>query len=102
MKDLNLYAKELVDVVNYLMKKNQLVFSRNNKFIYVNTETIKSMLEKRNYDTVDGKLYLWRELEWIECAEDRFNKRIKIDGENMYAVVIKYSSYSILKSLYLE
>ena len=31
MKDLNLYAKELVDVVNYLMKKNQLVFSRNNK-----------------------------------------------------------------------
>ncbi|MDK0855972.1 hypothetical protein P5F28_14230 [Clostridium perfringens] len=58
MKDLNLYAKELVDVVNYLMKKNQLVFSRNNKFIYVNTETIKSMLEKRNYDTVDGKLDL--------------------------------------------
>ncbi|MDU7067202.1 hypothetical protein [Clostridium perfringens] len=101
MKDLNLYAKELVDVVNYLMKKNQLVFSRNNKLIYVNTDTIKSMLEKRNYDTVDGKLYLWRELEWIECADERFNKRITLNGENMYVVSIKYKSFSILKSIYL-
>ncbi|EDT25434.1 hypothetical protein AC5_A0252, partial [Clostridium perfringens CPE str. F4969] len=36
MKDLNLYAKELVDVVNYLMKKGSFVFSRDRRYIYLN------------------------------------------------------------------
>ena len=86
MKDLNLYAKELVDVVNYLMKKGSFVFSRDRRYIYLNNEFIRDMLTKREYDTAENKLHMWRELKWLIA-----------DDERVYAIVIDYSIFSWLK-----
>ncbi|XZI81335.1 hypothetical protein ACSXEL_16495 (plasmid) [Clostridium perfringens] len=97
MKDLNLYAKELVDVVNYLMKKGSFVFSRDRRYIYLNNEFIRDMLTKREYDTVENKLHMWRELKWLIADDEKLVKRVRIDDERVYAIVIDYSIFSWLK-----
>ncbi|ELC8371477.1 hypothetical protein JJB67_16395 [Clostridium perfringens] len=97
MKDLNLYAKELVDVVNYLMKKGSFVFSRDRRYIYLNNEFIRDMLTKREYDTAENKLYMWRELKWLIADDEKLVKRVRIDDERVYAIVIDYSIFSWLK-----
>ncbi|MFY8261234.1 TcpK family conjugal transfer DNA-binding protein [Clostridium perfringens] len=97
MKDLNLYAKELVDVVNYLMKKGSFVFSRDRRYIYLNNEFIRDMLTKREYDTTENKLHMWRELKWLIADDEKLVKRVRIDDERVYAIVIDYSIFSWLK-----
>jgi len=97
VKDLNLYAKELVDVVNYLMKKGSFVFSRDRRYIYLNNEFIRDMLTKREYDTAENKLHMWRELKWLIADDEKLVKRVRIDDERVYAIVIDYSIFSWLK-----
>ncbi|MBO3308172.1 hypothetical protein JJB75_17465, partial [Clostridium perfringens] len=83
--------------VNYLMKKGSFVFSRDRRYIYLNNEFIRDMLTKREYDTAENKLYMWRELKWLIADDEKLVKRVRIDDERVYAIVIDYSIFSWLK-----
>nr|WP_209012983.1 hypothetical protein [Clostridium perfringens] len=79
------------------MKKGSFVFSRDRRYIYLNNEFIRDMLTKREYDTAENKLYMWRELKWLIADDEKLVKRVRIDDERVYAIVIDYSIFSWLK-----
>ncbi|MDU7550146.1 MAG: hypothetical protein E7K59_16245 [Clostridium perfringens] len=73
------------------------VFSRDRRYIYLNNEFIRDMLTKREYDTAENKLHMWRELKWLIADDEKLVKRVRIDDERVYAIVIDYSIFSWLK-----
>ncbi|MGU8584503.1 TcpK family conjugal transfer DNA-binding protein, partial [Clostridium perfringens] len=49
------------------------------------------------YDTAENKLHMWRELKWLIADDEKLVKRVRIDDERVYAIVIDYSIFSWLK-----
>lgn len=101
MKDLRLYAQEYVEIIKYILKKERGFFNNSLTKIYANPDVIKKLLAKKDFDTVENKLVLWRGLRWIDCENtNRFTKRIVIEKERMYVIVFDAQVFNSLNLIF--
>ena len=102
VKDLNIYAQEYVEIIKYILKKERGFFNNSITKIYANPEVIKKLLAKKDFDTVENKLTLWRGLRWIDCeSSNRFTKRITIENERMYVIVFDVQVFNLLNLVFI-
>ncbi|MCX0369134.1 TcpK family conjugal transfer DNA-binding protein, partial [Clostridium perfringens] len=69
---------------------------------YVKKKDLEKLLAVNNYDTVDGKLSVWRAIGLINIRENRYTKQVRIKGKIINVVALKVSAYNALKKLEVE
>ena len=100
MKDLNKYAKEYRKVVRYSLKEGLAIYNNNLSELYINHEIVKKLLEKDNFDSVNGKLSIWRSLKWIEVySKNRFIKKVKVEKKVINVIAINVEIFNTLNLL---
>ena len=103
MKDLNKYALEYRKVVRYALKEGLAIYNNNLSELYINHEIVKKLLEKDNFDSVNGKLSIWRSLKWIEVySKNRFIKKVKVEKKVINVIAINVEIFNTLNLLLEE
>ena len=100
VKDLNKYALEYRKVVRYALKEGLAIYNNNLSELYINHEIVKKLLEKDNFDSVNGKLSIWRSLKWIEVySKNRFIKKVKVEKKVINVIAINVEIFNTLNLL---
>lgn len=100
VKDLNKYALEYRKVVRYSLKEGLAIYNNNLSELYINHEIVKKLLEKDNFDSVNGKLSIWRSLKWIEVySKNRFIKKVKVEKKVINVIAINVEIFNTLNLL---
>lgn len=100
VKDLNKYALEYRKVVRYALKEGLAIYNNNLSELYLNHEIVKKLLEKDNFDSVNGKLSIWRSLKWIEVySKNRFIKKVKVEKKVINVIAINVEIFNTLNLL---
>lgn len=100
VKDLNKYALEYRKVVRYSLKEGLVIYNNNLSELYINHEIVKKLLEKDNFDSVNGKLSIWRSLKWIEVySKNRFIKKVKVEKKVINVIAINVEIFNTLNLL---
>lgn len=61
------YVREFVAVSSFLKDK----CPEKNRFLMVDRDQLKNLLNRNHYDTADNKLKLWKSLHWISTEDGR-------------------------------
>ena len=100
VKDLNKYALEYRKVVRYALKEGLAIYNNNLSELYINHEIVKKLLQKDNFDSVNGKLSIWRSLKWIEVySKNRFIKKVKVEKKVINVIAINVEIFNTLNLL---
>ncbi|WP_206528247.1 hypothetical protein [Clostridium perfringens] len=87
-------------VVRYALKEGLAIYNNNLSELYINHEIVKKLLEKDNFDSVNGKLSIWRSLKWIEVySKNRFIKKVKVEKKVINVIAINVEIFNTLNLL---
>lgn len=75
---IRVYVKEFVAVCDYMEHGK---CKKTKRYYYVESEILKKLLEKNNYETSQNKLKLWKALRWLD-ADDKHLTKLVFDGES--------------------
>lgn len=96
----NEYIKEFVKIAEYAVKSGKVKVDHG--FIYIPKSVIESMMKHNNYDTVSGKLKIWKTLHWIDTDKDKYTRKICIEGVRHRVVKMDEGVYRTLKELFSD
>lgn len=96
------YIKDFYKIFEYIQNKNLGEINVKNNEIYIKKSEIQKLLEVNKYDTADNKLKVWRVLNFINCTEGRYTKKIKKDKKVITMVALNIEAYDNLRSVELE
>ncbi|ELC8464229.1 hypothetical protein ACSW8Q_17110 (plasmid) [Clostridium perfringens] len=102
MEEIIKYFKDFYNIFEYLNKKEIGFLSKDIQEYYVKKKDLEKLLAVNNYDTVDGKLSVWRAIGLINIRENRYTKQVRIKGKIINVVALKVSAYNALKKLEVE
>ena len=84
------------------LKKEIGFLSKDIQEYYVKKKDLEKLLAVNDYDTVEGKLSVWRAIGLINIRENRYTKQVRIKGKIINVVALKVSAYNALKRLEVE
>ena len=96
------YIKDFYKVFEYVKNKNLGEVNIKNREIYINKSDFIKLLEVNNYDTPNNKLKVWRALNFINCTDGRYTKKIKRNGKVITMIALNIEAYDNLRSVELE
>lgn len=96
------YIKDFYKIFEYIKNENLGEINIKNNEIYIKKSEIQKLLEVNKYDTVDNKLKMWRVLNFINCTEGRYTKKIRKDKKIITMVALNIEAYDNLRNVKLE
>lgn len=96
------YIKDFYKVFEYVKNKNLGEVNIKNREIYINKSDFIKLLEVNNYDTPNNKLKVWRALNFINCTDGRYTKKIKRNEKVITMIALNIEAYDNLRSVELE
>lgn len=96
----NEYIKEFIKIAEYAIKSGKVKVEHG--FIYMPKPVLESMMKRNNYDTVPGKLKVWKTLHWIDTDKDKYTRKVCIEGVRRRVVKIDEGVYVTLKNLFSD
>ncbi|SFS07981.1 TcpK family conjugal transfer DNA-binding protein [Anaeromicropila populeti] len=92
------YVKEFVAICDYLAGNE---VKQVKGYFIAERARIEAMLDRNKYDTCQGKLKVWKQLNWIDAEENRYTKRVYDMETKKYIRRMKLSVevYKTLKEL---
>lgn len=96
------YIKDFYKIFEYVKTKELGEFNSRKNEIYIKKDELKELLEVNKYDSVDNKLKVWRALNFINCTEGRYTKKIKRDKKVITMVALNVEAYDNLKEVELS
>lgn len=96
----NEYVKEYIKISEFSIQSGKVKVSKG--YIYVPKSILDSMLSRNNFDTIQGKLRVWKDLHWIDTDKDKYTRKVSINGERVRVVKMEIKVYMTLKTLFGE
>lgn len=91
------YITEFIKITDFLIKSGKVKYEKG--YVMVHKKILEQMLIKNNYDTVDNKLRIWKKLHWIDTDDNRFTKKVSMDGKRVRVVKIDSEVFQTLALL---
>lgn len=87
-----------IKILKYLLENDIGIDSLDDKSIYLDKDTFHKLLREFSYVDIRKQLKLWREMNFIltDKKEQRFTKKVSIDGKYYRMVVVNMEPYFVL------
>lgn len=94
---LDIYVKEFISIVDYLQKQDGCLIKGD--YLIADKKAVEQLMNRNNFEKAANKLFIWKELRWIETSENKITKRVRNGEELISAICINMSVHKQLKSL---
>lgn len=94
------YVKEFLKISDFFISSKKVKIHKG--YILVPRKIMDQFLLRNNYDTVENKLRIWKQLHWIDTDDGRNTKKVSLDGERVRVVKIDIKVFQTLAALFDE